>query len=191
MTESEDHNYDQDNLIKNRDLVEYPTKMDQLNKWTIPSVSPKQIYSFGKFDLLSRFAVKTIEQTIQVSDQSQIINLIRKEDLKSFKNYIFIHIGLIQVAFKPLTLLGLNASLMAYVKDGRSKDFKSSLVALIETSLCHGPVYFDIFPNITLSLTNKNLYDAMQLKIHTSGYNFKSGSEIMAIIGFIIKSLTL
>jgi hypothetical protein len=178
---SEDHNYDQDNLIKNRDLVEYPTNLDQLNKWTIPSVSPKQIYSFGRFDILSRMAVKTIEQNIQVSDENKEINLIREKDLKSYKNYNYIHIGLIQVAFKPLTLLGLNASLMAYVRDGRSKDFKSSLAALIETSLCHRPVYFDIFPNITLSMTDKNLYDAMQLKIHTSGYNFKPGSEIMAI----------
>jgi hypothetical protein len=70
MSDSEDHNYDQDNLIKNKDLIEYPTNMDKLNKWTIPSVSTKQIYSFGKFDILSRFVVKTIEQTIQVSDNS-------------------------------------------------------------------------------------------------------------------------
>jgi hypothetical protein len=36
-------------------------------------------------------------------------------------------------------------------------------------------------PNLNLSLTDKHLYDAMQLNVHTHGYNFKPGSEIMAI----------
>ena len=70
---------------------------------------------------------------------------------------------------------------MAYVRDGRCKDFKPSLAALIETSLCHGPVYFDVSPNLNLSLSDDNLLDAMQLTIHTNGYNFKPGSEIIAI----------
>ncbi|KAK2362998.1 hypothetical protein QL285_088017 [Trifolium repens] len=78
-------------------------------------------------------------------------------------------------------MLGLNSSIMAYVRDGRCKDFKPSLAALIETSLCHGPVYFDVSPNLSLSLTDKHLSDAMQLTIHTSGYNYKTGSEIIAI----------
>jgi hypothetical protein len=49
MNDPEDHN-NQNNLIKNEELVEYPKNLDKLNKWTIPFVSPKQIYSFGMFD---------------------------------------------------------------------------------------------------------------------------------------------
>ena len=104
-----------------------------------------------------------------------------KNDLLPFKSYNVIHIGLVQIAFKPLTLLGVNSSIMTYVRDSRCKDFKPSLAALIETSLCHGPVYFDVSPNLNISLSDNNLLDAMQLTIHTNGYNFKPGSEIIAI----------
>jgi hypothetical protein len=181
MEDPEDYDNNQNNLIKNEDSIEYPKNLEKLNRWTIPSVPSKQIYKFGTFDILSRYAVKTVERTIQVTGNTKTIRLLSKEDLLPFKGYNFIHIGLIQIAFKPLTMLGLNSSIMAYVRDGRCKDFKPSLAALIETSLCHGPVYFDVSPNLSLSLTDKHLSDAMQLTIHTSGYNYKTGSEIIAI----------
>ena len=141
FNESIDDNSHHDECVKNTELVEYPNNLDQLNKWVIPSVPSNQIYNFGFFDMKARFAVKTIEQTFRISKENQTIRLLNKKDLVPFKNYKFIHIGLIQIAFKPLTLSGLNSSIMAYVRDGRCLDFKPSLAALIETSLCHGPVY--------------------------------------------------
>lgn len=176
-----DDNDHQNDSVKNAELIEYPKNLDKLNKWVIPSVAPNKIYEIGFLDLKARFAIKTLEQTIRISDSSQTIRLLTKKDLAPFKQHKFIHIGLIQVAFKPLTLLGVNSSIMAYIRDGRCRDFKPSLAALIETSLCHGPVYFDVSPNLTLSLTDSNLLDAMQLSINTSGYSFKPGSEIIAI----------
>ena len=181
IEESLDDNNHQEDLIKNAELEEYPTNLDQLNKWVIPYVPPTKIYNIGFFDMKARFVVKTIEQTFRVSEVTQTIRLLSKKDLIPFKNYKFIHIGLVQIAFKPLTLLGLNSSILAYVRDGRCRDFKPSLAALIETSLCHGPVYFDVAPNLTLALTDNNLLDAMQLTIHTNGYNYKPCSEIIAI----------
>ncbi|KAK2385518.1 hypothetical protein QL285_072748 [Trifolium repens] len=172
---------DNNHNIKNEELMEYPMDAEKLNKWIIPSVPSKQIYKFGIFDISARFAVKTLEQTVQVSGNHQTIKLLTKKDLEPFKGYNFVHIGLIQIAFKPLTLLGLNSSLMAYVRDNRCKDFKQSLAAVIETSLCHGPVYFDVSPNLSLSLTDKNLDDTLQLNIHTNGYNYKQGSEVIAV----------
>lgn len=177
-----DDNYDhQDNLVKNEELMEFPNNLDQLNKWTIPSVPSNQIYNYNIFNLKAKFAIKQLEQTVQITNQNQTIRLLNKKDLDAFKDYNFIHIGLIQVALKPLTLLGLNASIMAYVRDGRCNNFKQSLAALIETSLCHGPVYFDVAPNLSLSLSDKNLSEALQLNIHTNGYDYKQGSEVIAI----------
>jgi hypothetical protein len=86
---------DQNSLIKNQELVEYPKNLEKLNKWVISAVPSKQIYKQGMFDLMSRFAVKTIEKTVQVSDNAQTIYLLEKKDLESFKNYHYIHIGLI------------------------------------------------------------------------------------------------
>lgn len=177
IDEYDHHNND----IKNEELIEFPNNLDQLNKWTIPSVPNNQIYKYGMFDLKAKFAIKQTEHSIQLNNNNQTINLLNKKELNKFKDYNFIHIGLIQIALRPLTLLGLNASIMAYVRDGRCNNFKQSLAALIETSLCHGPVYFDVYPNLSLSLSDKNISDALQLNIHTNGYDYKQGSETIAI----------
>jgi hypothetical protein len=177
-----DDNNHQNDLTKNAELTEDPKNFDQLNKWTITYVQPNKIYNIGFFDnFRSSYVIKTMEQTIRISDSTQTIKLLNRKDITSFQKYNFMHIGMIQVAFKPLTLLGMNSSIMAYVRDGRCRDFKPSLAALVETSLCHGPVYFNVSPNISLSLTDRNLFDTMQLTINTNGYNFKPGSEIIAV----------
>ena len=49
-------------------------------------------------------------------------------------------------------------------------------MGIIQTSLCHGPVYFDVYPNLTLSLKDRNLFEAISLKIQTQGYNYLPGS---------------
>lgn len=56
------------------------------------------------------------------------------------------------------------------------------MMAAIETSLCHGPVYFNAYPNLTLSLTDRNIGEALNLRIQTKGYDFLPGSEVIAII---------
>jgi hypothetical protein len=172
---------DQNDLTTNQELVEFPNNLEKLNKWVIPSVPRNKIYNFGMFDFKSRMAVKTIEQNVRISKDSQNIFLLCKKDLESFKDYNYMHVGLIQIAIKPLTLLGLNTTIMAYVRDGRCNNFKQSLAAVIETSLCHGPVYFDIAPNLSLSLSDKHLFEALQMNIHTNGYDFKIGSQIMTV----------
>ena len=67
------------------------------------------------------------------------------------------------MAFKPLMLLGLNACMQATLRDGRCLDWSSSLMGAIETSLCHGPVFFNVY----------NIGEAINLRILRKGYNFK------------------
>ena len=98
--DSDDDNH-QNNLIKHEELMEYPKNLDKLNKWTIPSVPSNQIYKFGKIDLLSRFAVKSLEQTIQIFESTQTIKLLTKKDLLPFKHYNYIHVGLTTICIKP------------------------------------------------------------------------------------------
>ena len=52
----------------------------------------------------------------------------------------------------------------------------------VQTSLSSGPVYFNVYPNLKLSMTDPNLLDAVTFNIRTTGYNFKPGSETIAII---------
>ncbi|PKU76477.1 hypothetical protein MA16_Dca001081 [Dendrobium catenatum] len=87
------------------------------------------------------------------------------------QEYKYLHIGLIQIAFKPLTLRGLNAFILACLRDGRCLNWAQ-----------HGPVYFNTFPNLSLSLTDVHLFEAIKLHLQLHGYNFLPGSETIALI---------
>lgn len=168
--------------VKNAELSEY-SQNQQLNQWTIPSIEAKKIYARGMFDFISQKSVKTLEQSVSLDDSTVRLKLLSPQDVKSYtEKYNYIHIGCIQIAFKPLTLSGLNASILASIRDARCLDFLPSLMGIAQTSLCYGPVYFNIFPNLNLSLTDKNLFDAVTLDIQTQGYNFLPGSETINVI---------
>ena len=45
-----------------------------------------------------------------------------------------------------------------------------------------GPVYFNYYPDITLTLNDPNIVKALTLNILTSGYNMEEGSKPFALI---------
>ena len=67
--------------------------------------------------------VKTIEQTFSLGQDNETMSLLNLQDLIRYKEkYKFLHVGLVQVAFKPLDLLGMNASIQATLTDARCLD---------------------------------------------------------------------
>ena len=129
--------------INNEEIVEY-SQSQHLNQWTIPSISSNKIYKRETFDFISQDSIKTVEQSIAIDNSEQTLRLLNLRDIeRHLSKYNYVHIGCIQIAFKPLTYKGLNASILAFIRDGRCLEFKSSLMGVIQTSLCHGPVYFD------------------------------------------------
>ncbi|GAV81447.1 MP domain-containing protein, partial [Cephalotus follicularis] len=67
------------------------------------------------------------------------------------------------------------------LRDARHLNFDDSLIRAIETSLCNGPVYFDGYPDLTISLTDKNILETLKINIKLHGYNMLPRSEIIAI----------
>ena len=58
-----------------------------------------------------------------------MIKLLTDEDIDPYREkYKYLHIGLIQVAFKPLTLQGLNASILSCLRDARCHNWTQSLM---------------------------------------------------------------
>lgn len=168
--------------VKNSEITEF-SQTQQLNQWTIPSIESKKIYASSIFDFISKKSIKTLEQSISLDDSSIRLKLLSLQDIEQYlEKYNYLHIGCIQIAFKPLTLSGLNASILASIRDARCLDFLPSLMGIAQTSLCHGPVYFNIFPNLNLSLTDRNLFDSITLDVQTQGYNFLPGSETINVI---------
>ena len=53
------------------------------------------------------------------------------------------HIGLVQVAIKPLLKIGVNAPIDLALRDKRLRHYKSSLLAVIQTNLSKGPIFFN------------------------------------------------
>ncbi|GAV77456.1 LOW QUALITY PROTEIN: zf-CCHC domain-containing protein/MP domain-containing protein, partial [Cephalotus follicularis] len=150
----------------------------------IPKISNKEIYKYNSFNPINfTERIQTIEQTIKITKIQQNIQLLDEKIIKELaKNFKYIHFALVQVTIKPLTRQGLNTSILACLRDARHLNFDDSLIGAIETSLCNRPVYLNGYPDLTISLTDKNILETLKINIKLHGYNMLPGSEIIAII---------
>ncbi|KAG7951776.1 hypothetical protein I3843_12G026300 [Carya illinoinensis] len=158
------------------------------NQWTIPRIQPSSIYQTSWFksnlSFNSEFKVKTVEQTCEVSNVQEKYHLFTKKSIQEFlsKGSKFLHIGFVQIAVKPLTRLGINASILLCLRDARHNQFETSILGMIQSSLFNGPVYFDCFPDLPLALNDPNILKALTLNIATSGYDMIKGSKPLGVI---------
>ena len=85
----------------------------------------------------------------------QTIGMIKPNSIESHlkANYRFMHIGFVQVAVKPLLKTGVNAPIYLALCDKRLRHYKSSLLAVIQTNVCKGPIFFNCYPNFMVDLT--------------------------------------
>uniref|UniRef100_A0A3Q7GJG1 Uncharacterized protein n=1 Tax=Solanum lycopersicum TaxID=4081 RepID=A0A3Q7GJG1_SOLLC len=82
------------------------------------------------------------------------------------------HIALVQVSFKPLILRGLPESFIEALRDGRNQNWKKSLIGTVQTSLTYGPVYFNAYPNLQISLNDENSLNTLILSNKLHGYDY-------------------
>jgi hypothetical protein len=157
------------------------------NKWNIPKLSTKDIYtdsSWIKSTFKSEYAVKTVEQTFAIAGNNSTFQLFNKKFVDNYraKGYKFLHIGSVQVAVKPLTRLGIDASILLCLCDARFLKFNTSILGMIQSSLYARPVHFDVFPNLTVSFEDINVFKSLTLNVLTQGYDMEEGSKPFAII---------
>lgn len=84
---------------------------------------------------------------------------------------------MVQVAFNPLTIQGLDTTFLLCLRDCRHTKFQDSLLGMIESSLCEGPVYFNFFPNFSIPLSDPNILQALTLQVKTHNYSMLPGSQ--------------
>ena len=155
-----------------------------LKDWKMPSVPVNQIYKqsiFSKFSIKSDYKIKTFERTFSLENENESIQLFDEEFMDKQWKYSFIHIGLVQVAVKPLIRQGLNTSVSLCLRDGRHLNFDDSLLGMIETSLYEDPIYFNCFPNYCLSMSDPNLLHGLELDIKINN-NMRRGSQPSTIV---------
>jgi hypothetical protein len=164
-----------------------------LQEWNIPNIPTKQIdkqSTFSNSSFLLDYTVKTIEKTISLNNEYEIVKLFSKESMEKHRQkYSFIHIGLVQVAVKPLTRQGLNTTVLLCLRDGRHLDFQDSLLRMVESSLYEGPFYFNCHPNYSLSLYDPTLLHALELNIKTDGYEMMKGAQPLTLVYIIYYKL--
>jgi hypothetical protein len=174
--------------IVNEEQVEYQDDSNiDFNVWNIPKVPTKNIYKKSTWSLTSFKSeqhVKTVEQVYALSKEHETCQLFSPESIRKHKSdgHNYIHIGLVQVAVKPLTRKGLNASVLLCLRDARFTDFSDSTLGIIESSLYNGPIHFDCYPDFTISLSDPHILKALTLNIKTSGYRVLEGVQPLALI---------
>ena len=89
---------------------------------------------------------------------------------------------MVQVVIKSLTRKGINASVLMCLRNARFKNFKDSILDMNIVSLYDGPVYFNCYPNLALTLDDPNIVKALTLNIASSSYHMEEGSEPLALI---------
>lgn len=156
---------------------------NNLLDWSIPKQNINAIYKIGTFDFLQDYSIKTHEQTIPINKEYQNMQLLSVEAIKRHrKNYKFLHIGLIQVAIKPMFRLGIDAPVLLILRDARHTNFNNSLLAMAESNISNGPIYFNCYPNFTIGLFDPNILDTLTLTIKTKNLEFKERTNAAVVI---------
>jgi hypothetical protein len=156
------------------------------DKWNIPKLSTKKIYTtcWLKSVFKAERDIKTVEKTFAITSNNEKYELFDKKVINDalVKGYKFLHIGAVQIAVKPLAKLDTNASVMLCLRDARFIDFQTSTLGMMQSSLFNGPIYFNIFPNELLSLTDVHITKALTLNVLTSGCDMEEGRRPLAVM---------
>ena len=171
----------QDTGILNSESYELSDVDLKLGDWNIPKVPTHQIYK-SSWSLKKAFKidyhVRSIEQVYSINKEYETCYLLTSSALLVHKKegHNYLHIALVQVGVKPLIKEGLNCSILMALRDTCHISFGDSLLGTIETSLSCGPVYFDCFPNFTVSLHDSHIMKAFTLNIKTQGMLMVQGT---------------
>jgi hypothetical protein len=174
--------------IVNSENVSFESDNDfNFHNWNIPKLNTKDIYTDSSWiasTFKSEYAVKTVEQTFSIFGHDASFQLFSKKFVEASKpkKYKFLHIGPVQVAVKPLTRLGIDTSVLLCLRDARFLKCKTNILGMIQSSVYAGPVHFDVYPNMSVSLDDINFLKALTLNIQTKGYDMEEGSRPLAII---------
>ena len=103
-------------------------------KWNIPKIDTKTVYKTSLTENAFHFAYKarTVEQVFSISKNHEKCCLFSKRNISEFiaaKKFSYLHIGMVQVALKPLTRKEINASVLMFLK---MLDLRTLKIAFLE-----------------------------------------------------------
>ena len=118
-------------IVNEEDHTVEEHEIPDFRKWNISKVDTKSVYktSFVETTFYPIYKVRTVEQTFSISRVHEKCCLFSKRNIEQFiaKKISYLHIGMVQVAIKPLTRKGINASVLMCLRGARFKNFKDSI----------------------------------------------------------------
>ena len=81
-----------------------------IKNWEMPKQNIKELYKIGSFEFKRYYRIKIYENTHSIGSETETIELLDLRNLEPLQKEKFkmLHIRAIQVAAKPLTMLGLD-----------------------------------------------------------------------------------
>ncbi|RDX97394.1 hypothetical protein CR513_19838, partial [Mucuna pruriens] len=154
-------------------LFDEEVRFEEINQnmddWTIPEIPQDELYvpETIKQKQSSDYIIKTVENNIPLGQGigEEFYLLSKNSIIEHIKKYRYLHIGCVQVAIKPLIDMGIDVVVLMCLRDIRHNKFEDSLIGTVETSLGQGPIYFNCYPNKTVSLMDRNILDSLFLNI--------------------------
>lgn len=151
----------------------------RLHNWSIPKIDISTFYQKWYFDTFADYSIKTSEHTFSIKKECETFDLLTKQNiLHHRKKYRFIHIGLVQIAIKPLFRLGLDISIWIMLRDARHTKFDHSLLTVLESNIANGPIYSNCYSNFSVDLTDENILKTLTVNIHTQNLSFDKSKSI-------------
>ena len=92
---------EEDHIVEEHEILDFW-------KWTIPKIDTKNVYKISWVEnaFHSTYKVRTVEQIFSISKTHEKCCLFSRKNIGeylAFKKFSYLHIGMVQVAIKPLT----------------------------------------------------------------------------------------
>ncbi|KAL2894788.1 ORF I: Movement protein [Bienertia sinuspersici] len=144
-------------------------KDDPLNQ-ELPLISKNDIYAKSKWDFVYGRGIQIEEFTTSVSESQMSIQLLDKDLNQKYisEGFRYVHFGCVQIAIKPLVRLVIDVPVMLALRDKSLISFKDSLLALANSHICQGAIYFNCFPNLCNDLEDPYILQSLTLYINLS-----------------------
>lgn len=135
---------------------------NHLQHWKLRTILKQEIHEAIIFNIRKNYSIKTTEGTILLHKKHEPNQLLDPQYIfEHGQKYEYFQVGIVQVGVKALNSqhddIG-STSILLCLRDKRILDFNVSLLSVLQSSLADGPVHFNYYPNLKVSLQDKILW---------------------------------
>ncbi|KAF7825326.1 putative viral movement protein [Senna tora] len=147
----------------------------------ITKVPVHQIYKatlFSRINFLNGYKIKSLENSFPVGTKQKDIYFLSRDSIREHRSkYKYLHIGLIQVSFHPLSL-ARNSQEKVYVclRNAKNPNFEESILVAFESSMESG-IKFNWFPDFSSPMADLANSNGLVITIEGHGFDLAKGFE--------------